>query len=69
MALYIPHSIFHLVRLLYVRQETFGTYYVRNHYQRVYIKYMFSLKLCKNMYLNEHVLCVYPLTMTAYILA
>ena len=28
MALYIPHSIFHLVRLLYVRPETFGTYYV-----------------------------------------
>ena len=24
MALYIPHSIFHLARLLYVRQETFG---------------------------------------------
>jgi hypothetical protein len=28
MALYIPHSIFHLVRLLYVRQETFGPYYI-----------------------------------------
>ena len=28
MALYIPHSIFHLARLLYVRPETFGTYYV-----------------------------------------
>ena len=28
MALYIPHSIFHLVRLLYVRPETFGPYYV-----------------------------------------
>ena len=28
MALYIPHSIFHLARLLYVRQETFGPYYV-----------------------------------------
>ena len=28
MALYIPHSIFHLVRLLYVRLETFGPYYV-----------------------------------------
>ena len=24
MALYIPHSIFHLARLLYVRPETFG---------------------------------------------
>ena len=28
MALYIPHSIFNLARLLYVRPETFGPYYV-----------------------------------------
>ena len=28
MALYIPHSIFHLARLLYVRPETFGPHYV-----------------------------------------
>ena len=28
MALYIPHSIFHLARLLYVRPEMFGPYYV-----------------------------------------
>ena len=28
MALYIPHSIFHLARLLYVGPETFGPYYV-----------------------------------------
>jgi hypothetical protein len=28
MALYIPHSIFHLARLLYVRPERFGPYYV-----------------------------------------
>ena len=28
MALYIPHSIFHLARLLYVSPETFGPYYV-----------------------------------------
>ena len=28
MALYIPQSIFHLARLLYVRPETFGPYYV-----------------------------------------
>ena len=28
MALYIPHSIFRLARLLYVRPETFGPYYV-----------------------------------------
>ena len=30
MALYIPHSIFHLARLLYVRPENFGPYYVLN---------------------------------------
>ena len=29
MALYIPHSIFNLARLLYVRPETFGPYYVQ----------------------------------------
>ena len=29
MALCIPHSIFHLAWLLYVRSETFGPYYVR----------------------------------------
>ena len=28
MALYIPHSLFNLARLFYVRTETFGTYYV-----------------------------------------
>ena len=28
MALYIPHNIFHLARLLYVVPETFGPYYV-----------------------------------------
>ena len=28
MALYNPHSIFHLARLLYVRPETLGPYYV-----------------------------------------
>ena len=28
MALYIPHSIFCLARLLYVRPETFGPYYI-----------------------------------------
>ena len=29
MALYIPHSIFYLARLLHVRPETFGPYYMR----------------------------------------
>ena len=28
MALYIPHSIFHLAGPLYVNPETFGPYYV-----------------------------------------
>ena len=28
MTLYIPHSIFHLARLLFVKPETFGRYYV-----------------------------------------
>ena len=28
MALCVPHSIFHLARLLYVRPETSGPYYV-----------------------------------------
>ena len=32
MALYIPHSIFHLGRLLYVRPENFGPYYVHTYY-------------------------------------
>ena len=31
MALYIPHSIFHSARLLYVRPETFGPYYVHTY--------------------------------------
>ena len=37
MALYIPHSIFHLARLLYVRPETSGPYYVlQGHYYFYY---------------------------------
>ena len=32
MALYIPHSAFHLARLLYVRPESFGPYYVHHLY-------------------------------------
>ena len=31
MALYIPHSVFHLARLLYVRPETLGPYYAPNY--------------------------------------
>ena len=33
MALYIPHSIFHLARLLYVRPETFGPHYTAHSIQ------------------------------------
>ena len=33
MALYIPHSIFRLARLLYVRPENFGPYYVTKNQQ------------------------------------
>ena len=43
-ALYIPHSIFHLARLLYVRPETFGPYYVR---PRSKINSKFQLKVLK----------------------
>ena len=37
MALYIPHSIFHLARLLYVRPETFGPYYVYIYVRAVHL--------------------------------
>ena len=36
MALYIPHSIFHLARLSYARPETFGPYYVYYYYYYYY---------------------------------
>ena len=36
MALYIPHSIFHLARLLYVRPETSGPYYLTT-YMNLYL--------------------------------
>ena len=39
MTLYIPHSIFHLVRLLYVRPETFGPYYVRLHVPAIVVRF------------------------------
>ena len=38
MALYIPHSIFHLARLLYVRPETFGPYYIQRNPYSEYIR-------------------------------
>jgi hypothetical protein len=47
MALYIPHSIFHLARLLYVRPETFGPYYVPTfNYERDHINKEHYLPPC-----------------------
>ena len=51
MALYIPHSIFHLARLLYVRPETFGPYYVYVIVSSEVILQIFTVqneKLCEN---------------------
>jgi hypothetical protein len=42
MALYIPHSIFHLARLLYVRPETFETYYVFINFWMRHTKFSFK---------------------------
>ena len=38
MALYIPDNMFHLARLLYVRPETFGPYYVHISFCMVFRK-------------------------------
>ena len=54
MALYIPHSIFHLARLLYDRAETFGPYYVvlklveNSTKNNIIPRYHFNLKLVCN---------------------
>ena len=47
MALYIPHSIFHLARLLYVRPETSGPYYV---YQLAKGKHNYTFKFATLIY-------------------
>ena len=39
MALYIPHSIFHLARFLYVWPETFGPYYAHDSHTKKYVDY------------------------------
>ena len=55
MALFIPHSIFHLVRLLYVRPETFGPYYI-------YVPNGLDQKLCAlSLYLIA-IPCMYTLS-------
>jgi hypothetical protein len=51
MALYIPHSIFHLARLLYVRPETFGPYdilFIVNFLLSVSRSFLLHFVLCKN---------------------
>ena len=66
MALYIPHSIFHLARLLYVRPETFGPYYVHWKHtwgknsimtpvQCIFIIYN-STKFCKLLIILLHII-------------
>ena len=61
MALYIPHSIFHLERLLYVRPETLGPYYVilsmRIHRflknSRNYLKILGARRVTRNNFRNQ----------------
>ena len=48
MALYIPHSIFHLARLLYVKLETFGPYHVSQQYKENALLHFH----CNNRYAN-----------------
>ena len=57
MALYIPHSIFHLARVLYVRPETFGpTTYLRQtqaflntyEWQRLFVKKKWDIYILEN---------------------
>ena len=73
MALYIPHSIFHLARLLYVRPDTFGPYYVLERLGTCYSKALNSLthfrvlhrtwRINVEMYTQQMLLCVNPLLM------
>ena len=45
MALYIPHSIFRLARLLYVRPETFGPYYVYIEIIAVFVRTLLTINM------------------------
>ena len=60
MALYIPHSIFQLARLLYVRPENLGPYYVQvlNFYFKIYLQVLnFYFKIYQhvlNLYFKIH---------------
>ena len=51
MALYIPHNIFHLARLLYVTPETFGPYYVIS-VMMIVVKEDSSCGFCQNSFLR-----------------
>jgi hypothetical protein len=52
MALYIPHSIFHLARLLYVRPETFGPYYVLSSAVYDWLQYIFINVFTVYLFIN-----------------
>ena len=58
MALYIPHSIFYLARLLYVRPETFGPYCVHTATSKNY----FTHQHLKNCLYYIHVFYVFDLS-------
>ena len=53
MALYIPHSIFHLARLLYVRPETSGSYYVC---KRLVVEIFSFVTMCWDIFVVTDVL-------------
>ena len=52
MALYVPHSIFHLARLLCVRPENFGPYYVIV-YDARYINCQ-KLRICRKYWCGDY---------------
>ena len=54
MALYIPHSIFHLAQLLYVRQETFGPYYVCVYVYVYYVRKYACVCVCMYVCMQSH---------------
>ena len=63
MALYIPQGIFHLARLLYVRPETFGPYYVCTDVRmHAYMYICMYVHMYVRMYLRTYVyvcICTY----------
>ena len=61
MALYIPHSIFHLARLLYVRPEKFGPYYVHKIFRFIAI---FALVTAPEYHAKINLICTYVANFT-----